>query len=45
MGKGKEGYGLVVGRRGEPIQGFLIKLFWGKCLAGMTCHLKEGKMS
>ena len=43
--RGKRGYGLAVGRREEPILGFLLKLFWGKCLARMTYHLKEGKMS
>ena len=43
--RGKRGYGLVVGRRGEPILRFLLKFFWGKCLAGMTCHPKERKMS
>ena len=25
--------------------GFLLKLFWGKCPAGMIYHLKEGEMS
>ena len=25
--RGKRGYGLAVGRRGEPILGFLLKLF------------------
>ena len=43
--KGKRGYGLAVGRKGEPILGFLLKFFWEKCLTGMTYHLKEGKMS
>ena len=43
--RGKKGYGLVVGRRGKPILEFPLKLFWGKCLARMTYHPKEGKMS
>ena len=43
--RGKSGYGLAVGRRGKPILGFLLKLFYGKCLAGMTYHPKEAKMS
>ena len=43
--RGKIGYGLAVGRRGKPILGFLLKLFWGKCSARMTCHPKKGKMS
>ena len=42
---GKKGYAQVVGRRGKPILGFPLKLFWGKCPAGMTYHLKEGNMS
>jgi len=43
--KGKRGYGSAVRRRGEPILGFPLKLFWGKYLAEMTYHSKEGKMS
>ena len=43
--RGKRGYGLAVGRRGELILGFPLKLFQGKCPTGMTCHPKEGKMS
>ena len=43
--KGKRGYGLEVGRREEPILGFPLKLFWRKCPAEITYHLKEGKMS
>ena len=43
--RGKKGYGLAVGRKGKPILGFPLKLFWGKCPAGMTYHPKEGKMS
>ena len=43
--RGKRGYGLVVGKRGKSILGFPLKLFWRKCLAGMTYHLKEGEMS
>ena len=43
--RGKRGYGLAVGRRGKPILGFPLKLFWGKCSVGMTYHPKEGKMS
>ena len=30
---------------GDLILGFLLKLFWGKCLARMTYHPKEAKMS
>ena len=41
---GKRGYGLAVGRRGKFILGFPLKLFSGKCLAGMTYHPKEGNM-
>ena len=41
----KKGYGLTMGRRGKHIVGFSLKLFWGKCSAGMTYHPKEGKMS
>ena len=40
-----KGHGLVVGREKKPIMGFLLKLFWGKCSAGMTCHPKEVRMS
>ena len=43
--RGKKGYAQAVGRRGKPILGFPLKLFWGKCPAGMTYHLKEGNMS
>ena len=43
--RGKIGCGLAVGKRGKPIPGFSLKLFWGKCPAGMTYHLKEAKMS
>ena len=43
--RGKRRYGLIVGRRGKSILGFPLKLFWGKCPAGMTYHPKEGKMS
>ena len=43
--RGKRGYGLAVGRRKKSILGFPLKFFWGKCLAGMTYHPKEGKMS
>ena len=39
--RGKRGYSLVVGRRGKSIMGFLLKLFWGKCLAMITYHPKE----
>ena len=39
--KVKGGCGLAVGRKGKPILGFLLKLFWEKCPAGMTCHPKE----
>ena len=31
--------------RGKPILGFLLRLFWGKCPAGMTYHPKEARMS
>jgi len=43
--RGKGGYGLAVGRRGKPILGFPLKLFWRKCPAEMTYHPKERKMS
>ena len=43
--RGKRRHGLVVGRGGKPILGFLLRLFWGKCLAEMTCHPKEERMS
>ena len=43
--KGKRGYGLAVGRRGKPILGFPLKLFWEKCPAGITYHPKDKKMS
>ena len=43
--RGKRGYGLTIGRRRKPILGFPLKLFWGKCLAGMTYHPKDVKMS
>ena len=43
--RGKKGHGLAVGRRGKPILGFPLKLFWRKCPAGMTYYPKEGKMS
>ena len=33
------------GEKGKHILGFLLKLFWGKCPAGMTYHPKEAKMS
>ena len=33
------------GEKGEPILGFPFKLFWGKCLAGMTSHPKEANIS
>ena len=43
--RSKKGYGLAVGRREKPILGFPLKLFWGKCLTGMTYYPKKGKMS
>ena len=43
--RGKKGYGLAVGRRGKPILGFSLKLFWGKYPFGMTYDPREGKMS
>ena len=39
------GLGLAVGRGKKPILGILLRLFWGKCPAGMTCHPKEVRMS
>ena len=33
------------GERRKPILGFLLKLFWGKCPAGMTCCPKEARIS
>jgi len=43
--RGKKGYGLAVGRMRKPILGLPLKLFWGKCLAGMIYHPKEVKIS
>ena len=43
--RSKRGYGLAMERRGKPILGFPLKLFWEKCSTVMTYHLKEGKMS
>ena len=43
--RGKRWYGLAIGRRGKPILGFPLKLFWRKCFTGMTYHSKERKMS
>ena len=43
--RGKRGHGLAVGRGKKSILGFLLRFFWGKCLAGMTCHPKEVRMS
>ena len=43
--RGKRGHGLVIGRGKKPILGFSLRLFWGKCLAGLTCHPKEARMS
>ena len=31
--------------RGKLILGFLLRLFWGNCPAGMTYHPKEARMS
>jgi len=31
--------------RGKPILAFLLRLFWGKCLVGMTYRPKEARMS
>ena len=39
------GHGLAVRRRKKPILEFLLKLFWGECSTGMTCHPKEVRMS
>ena len=43
--RGKRGHGLAVGRGKKHILGFLLRLFWGKCPVGMTCHKKEVRMS
>ena len=43
--RGKRGHGLAVGREKKPILGFLLRLFWGKCLTRITCHPKEVMMS
>ena len=43
--KGMRDYGLVVGRRGEPILGFCPNFFGEKCFAGMASHLKDINMS
>ena len=32
-------------RKEKPILGFLLRLFWGKCPARITCHPKEARMS
>ena len=39
--KGIRGCGLAVGRKRESILGFLLKLLWEKCPAGMASHPKE----
>ena len=31
--------------KGELTLGFSLKLFWGKCPAGMTSHPKEASMN
>ena len=36
-----KGCGLAVGRKKWSILGFLLKLLWERCLAGMTSHPKE----
>ena len=41
--RGKIKCGLTVGRREKPILRFLLKLFWGNCLAQMTYHPKKSK--
>ena len=33
------------GERRKPILGFLLRLFWGKCLARMTYRPKEVRIS
>ena len=33
------------GEKEEPILGFPLKLFWGKCPVRMTSHLKDVNMS
>ena len=43
--RGKRGHGLVVERGKKPILGFLLRLFWEKCPAGIICHPKEVRMS
>ena len=43
--KGTRGCGLAVGRKRGSILGFSLKLLWEKCLARMTSHLKEVRMS
>ena len=43
--RGKRGHDLTVRRGKKPILGFLLRLFWGKCPAGMKCHPKEVRMS
>ena len=45
VGHGSEVREGMVWRRGKSIMGFSLKLFWGKCPAGITYHPKEGKMS
>ena len=43
--RGKRGHGLAVKRGKKPILRFLLWLFWGKCLTGMTYHSKEARIS
>ena len=41
--RGKRGYGLAVRRREKPILEFPLKLFWGKCSAGIDIPPKRWK--
>ena len=40
----REGVVWQWGEGGEPILGFLFKLFWGKCPTRMTYHPKKANM-
>ena len=42
--KAFKGCGLAVRRKKRSILGFLLKLFWERCPAGMASHPKEVSM-
>ena len=40
------GYGMAMGReKKKSILRFLLRLFWGKCSVGITCHPIEVRIS